>query len=339
MLGRMVSAVAVGICLATGAIAQEDKAVELRFGLWAPPAHPLMVTGEEWAKSVTEASGGSIKITIYPAEQLGAAADHYDLARDGIADISLINPGYNPGRFPIIAHGELPFLFGDAGKGAMSLDEWYRDYAAQEMKDVKFCLAFMHPPGTIHLTKRVEKPGDLKGLSIRPANATLAQYLTSQGGTTIQASAAEMRDLLSRGTADGTVSPYGSLESWGITDVAKFHLDLPMYVANFAFVMNKASYDGLSDKQKAVIDDHCNSEWASRMPRAWVEEDEAASAALHAKSDHEFYEPTPEVRQLWVDAAAPLIERWKAAASATGINADEASARLYEIVKKNGAGL
>ena len=36
------------------------------------------------------------------------------MARDGIADFTYVNPGYQPGRFPIIAAGELPFLVSDA---------------------------------------------------------------------------------------------------------------------------------------------------------------------------------------------------------------------------------
>ena len=39
------------------------------------------------------------------------------MARDGIADVTYVNPGYQPGRFPIIAAGELPFLIGDAHGG------------------------------------------------------------------------------------------------------------------------------------------------------------------------------------------------------------------------------
>ena len=32
----------------------------------------------------------------------------------------------------------------DGKGGSLALDEWYRKYAATEMKDVKFCLAFIH---------------------------------------------------------------------------------------------------------------------------------------------------------------------------------------------------
>ena len=81
---------------------------------------------------------------IFPAEQLGKAFDHYDMARDGIADGAYVNPGYQPGRFPVIAAGELPFLFKDARTGTAALDAWYRPYAAREMKDVQLLLR-LHP--------------------------------------------------------------------------------------------------------------------------------------------------------------------------------------------------
>ena len=116
------------------------------------------------AQSVEKASGGTIKYKIYPSEQLGKAFDHYDMARDGIADMTYINPGYQPGRFPIIGAGELPFLMANAKGGSSALDAWYRKYAATEMKDVKFCLAFVHDPGTFHSrTKKIMVPGRHQG--------------------------------------------------------------------------------------------------------------------------------------------------------------------------------
>ena len=82
-------------------------------------------------KSVEKASGGTIKYKIYPAQQLGKAFDHYDMARDGIADMTYVNPGYQPGRFPIIGAGELPFLMANAKGGIAAIDAWYRKYAAR----------------------------------------------------------------------------------------------------------------------------------------------------------------------------------------------------------------
>ena len=83
-IGRV--AVATGLIAACCAAAAQDKPVELRFAHWLPASHPLAKLGfEPWAKSVEAASKGSIKVMLFPAQQLGRAADHYDMARDGIA--------------------------------------------------------------------------------------------------------------------------------------------------------------------------------------------------------------------------------------------------------------
>ena len=168
----------------TGAIAQE-KTFDLKISHWVPPSHPLQKALEEWGASVEKDSGGTLHYKVYPSQQLGKAFDHYDMARDGIADLTYINPGYQPGRFPVIAAGELPFLMSNAKGGTVALDEWYRKYAAKEMKDVKFCLAFVHDPGAIHsVSKKVMVPGDIKGMKIRPAQGTIAEFVRCSAAPT-----------------------------------------------------------------------------------------------------------------------------------------------------------
>src|ERR1043166_4949296 len=199
----------------TPALAQE-KNFELKISHWVPASHPLQKALEDWAAAVEKDSGGTIKSKVFPAQQLGKAFDHYDMARDGIADVTYINPGYQPGRFPIIAAGELPFLLADAKGGSAALDVWYRKYAAQEMKDVKFCLGFTHDPGSFHANKKIVVPGDIRGMKIRPAHATIAELVTLLGGTNVQAAAPEVRDILEKGVADAVTFPWGSIPLFGI---------------------------------------------------------------------------------------------------------------------------
>jgi TRAP-type C4-dicarboxylate transport system substrate-binding protein len=101
----LVFALAFGIVVPASA---QDKEVDLRLSLWVPPAHPLTSAAKAWGEDIAKVSGGTIKITVFPSEQLGKAFDHYDMARDDIADITYVNPGYQPGRFPIIAIGQMP---------------------------------------------------------------------------------------------------------------------------------------------------------------------------------------------------------------------------------------
>jgi TRAP-type mannitol/chloroaromatic compound transport system substrate-binding protein len=111
-----------GMIAGSALVAGGALAEDLRLAHWVPAQHPLQPTGlEPWAASIAAASNGRLNITIFPAQQLGAAPDHYDMARDGIADIAFVNPGYQAGRFPIIAHGEIPFHITNA-KGGDQLD-------------------------------------------------------------------------------------------------------------------------------------------------------------------------------------------------------------------------
>src|SRR5262245_48648067 len=88
-------AVAVILALAgpsPGPTAAQPKPIELKFSSWLSTVHGhhtgVMVP---WAKMVEEKSGGRLKITIYPGSTLGRPADHYDLVKDGIADLGFTN--------------------------------------------------------------------------------------------------------------------------------------------------------------------------------------------------------------------------------------------------------
>lgn len=323
--------------MSSSALAQ-DAPVELRFAHWIPPQHPLHLTGmTEWIESIKEASGGSITITLYPAQQLGQAGDHYDMARDGIADIAFVNPGYQPGRFPIIAAGELPFLVSNATGGTAALDEWYRQYAEKEMADVKVCLVHFHAPGTFHSRAPIKVPEDVRGMNVRPAHATMAAFVSALGGQNFQVSAPESRDALERGVADAISFPWNSILIFGIEDVATYHLDIPLYATTFAWAINKARYEGMSEGQRKVIDDHCTSEWAERVATGWANDEDSGRETLIAMEGHEAYAPTDEEVSLWREAAAPLKESWSQAVTGAGHDADAVFQGLVDKLEEKDA--
>jgi TRAP-type C4-dicarboxylate transport system substrate-binding protein len=323
-LGRLGStAIASGLVFLAGTTLAQSQTMELKLSHWVPPSHPLHKAMEDWGASIERDSNATIKFKVYPAQQLGKAFDHYDMARDGIADVTYINPGYQPGRFPIIGAGEVPFLMADAKGGSQALDAWYRKYAAQEMKDVKFCLAFVHDPGTIHSrTKKVMVPGDIKGMKIRPAHATMAAFMTQLGGTNVQSSAPEVRDILEKGVADAVTFPWGSVPLFGIDKVTKYHMEVPLYVTTFAWVMNKGTYDRMSAAQKKVIDDHCNNETALKIAAPWAEFEHAGIAKIKAEVGHEVYGISNEQLAEWKKAAEPLVHVWADGVRKAGGNPD-----------------
>ena len=323
---------------ATATPAYAEDTINLKISHWVPASHPLQKALEDWGAAVEKASGGTIHYQVFPAQQLGKAFDHYDMARDGIADVTYVNPGYQPGRFPIIGAGELPFLMSDAKGGSEALDVWYRKYAPTEMKDVKFCLAFIHSPSSFHTrTKKIVVPDDVKGMKIRPAHATMANFVTLLGGTNVQSSAPEVRDIIERGVADGLTFPWGSLVLFGIDKVTKYHMEAPLYVTTFVLVMNKDVYNKMSDRQKKAVDDNCTTEAAGRVGEPWGKFEDAGVDKVKAEPGHEVYTLTPEQLALWKKAAEPLVKTWADGVRAKGVDPDAAMAELKASLAKYNA--
>jgi TRAP-type C4-dicarboxylate transport system substrate-binding protein len=304
------AAFASALLLALAPAQAQDKPVQLKLSSWVPAQHPLNPSLQAWADDIKKASNGSISAVLFPSEQLGKAFDHYDMARDGIADFAYVNPGYQPGRFPIMAGASLPFLFANAKGGTAAIDAWYRQYATREMKDVKYCFAFIHDPGTFHARKKITVPGDIKGMKIRPATSTIGQMVTALGGTNVQASAPESRDMLERGVADAITFPWGSIGLFGIDKVVSYHMDVPLYVTPFVWAMNQSKYDSMSASQKKVIDDHCTTEWAEKVATPWADFEYAGRAKIAAQAGHEVYKLTPDQMAAWRQAVGSGEALW-----------------------------
>ena len=293
-------------CLLIGASAAlaQDKTFDLKFSHWVPPTHPLQKAMEEWGASVEKASNGTIKFKIFPSQQLGKAFDHYDMARDGIADFTYVNPGYQPGRFPIIAAGELPFLVGDAKGGIRAVDAWYRKYAANEMKDVKYCFSFILDPLTWHSSKKkITVPGDIKGMKVRPSQATVAAWVT----------------LL------------------GVDKVTKYHMDAPLHTVTFQWLMSPRTYAAMSPAQKKVIDDHCTTEWAGKFADPWADFEHAGLAKVKAEPGHEVYTITDAQLNEWKKSAEPLEKQWADNVRKAGGDPDAIMKELKQSLAQNKA--
>ena len=228
-----------------GAASAQDKTFELRLSHWVPPSHPLQKALEDWGASVEKASNGTIKSKVYP---VAAARQGVRPLRHGARRHR--RPHLHQSRLsarPLPDHRRRRTAVPDVATPRAARRRSTPGIAntpSKEMKDVKFCLAFVHDPGTFHSkTKKIMVPGDIKGMKIRPAHATMATFVTQLGGTNVQSSAPEVRDIIEKGVADAVTFPWGSIPLFGIDKVTKYHMDAPLYATTFAFVFNKAKYD------------------------------------------------------------------------------------------------
>jgi TRAP-type C4-dicarboxylate transport system substrate-binding protein len=349
-----VAAPLAGLVVLMGAPAfAQERTFELKLSHWMPPTiplekapatHPLQKAMIEWGKSVELASNWTIKFKVFPSQQLGRAAAHYNMARDGIADLTFVNSNYDPGRFPILAATELPFLIGDAKGGTRAVDEWYRKYERTEMQDVKYCFSFILEPLTWHSkTKRIALPSDIKGLKVRTSQATMAAWVARLGGINMQARATDLRYAMEQEAVDAVTFPWRSLLVLGIDKVTKYHMVAPLHTVTFQWLMSPRTYAAMSRAQKKVIDEHCTTEKAGEFADRWADFERAGLAQLKALKDpkglaiHEVYELTNEQLREWRNSAKPLMTQWEESVRKAGEDPDIVMNELKQALKKYGS--
>ncbi len=138
------------------------------------------------------------------------------------------------------------------------------------------------------------------------------------GGTNVQASAPEARDVLEKGVAEGITFPWGSIVLFGIDKVTKYHLDAALYVTEQTWVLNRAKYESLSPAQRKVMDDHCTPEWAEKIATPWATMESGGRDKIKAQPGKDVYTITPAQLAEWRKAAEPLKAEWEAQVKKAG---------------------
>jgi len=317
----------------------QDPQVTLRFSHWSPPQHPMSaISVPEWVSAVEKASNGSIKIQVFPSSQLGQPADHYDMARDGVADITWANVGLQPGRFPIAQAIEMPGLYADPQGATMAFHEWYAPIAEREMKDVKLCQAQALFPSEIHTKKEIKSIEEFKGLKMRTPNATQARFFSSMGSVIIPIPATQARDAVEKGVAEAVSFPWQSLIIFGIDALLPYHMDTPIGGNGFELLINKNSYNKLTANQKKAIDDNCTPENSEKFMRAWNKQEGDGRTALAGKAGHTVYPISDKLKADLRAAAEPARKEWADSVRKAGSDPDKIWADLTAAMTKYKAG-
>ncbi|MBA4501567.1 TRAP transporter substrate-binding protein [Marinobacterium marinum] len=311
---------------ATVALLASTAQAETRLTMssWLPSGHPLVQdVMKPWAASVAEATDGRVKVIILPSS-LGHPKVHYDIAREGQADITYGGHGYTPGRFKLYKMVEFPF--GGNSAEATSVAYWnvYNEYLkpAGEHKDVKLLGLFTHGPGHIHNSKRtVQSAEDMKGLKLRVGGGVASDLASALGSVSIQKPSSSSYELVSSGVADGTLFPHESVVAFNIEDKLTHTTLVPGGTHNFSFylVMNRDRFADLPEEDRKAIESVSGEAFARLAGRMWDTQDAKGLEAIRANGNEVVTAPDAfltEIRQ----ASAPMEEAWLKVADEQGVD-------------------
>ena len=207
----------------------QDQKVELRIADSLPVGHIISENlTKPWMKLVTELSGGRVEFKYYPAEQMGKAKDMLTLTQSGVIDIGYVGPSYISEKMPLSAVAELPGAATNACQvmrayWSLAKDEGF--LYANEFKPnrIRPLLVTALPPYQVVLgsSKTVGTLKDLEGTKLRASGGAQNLTLNRLNVIPVRMSPPEIYESMSRGTIDGTLFSFVSVESYKLTSLTK----------------------------------------------------------------------------------------------------------------------
>lgn len=299
-----------GAAMATAGLTTTAFAeTELALSSWLPPRHPIVVGAiKPWAKQVKEVTEGRVTVRVL-AKPMGPPPSHFDMAADGIADITYgLHSFTTDDRFSRSRIGQFSFVGDDAVSGSKAFWNVYSGSldAQEEHEGVKLLGLFVHGPGVFHNNvRKIEKTEDFEGLKIRVPGGYVSDLMTDLGVTTLFMSSPEVYEKLSRGVIDGVTFTYEALTAFKLTDDIKYSMRVPggIYNTTWFLVMNEGKWNEISEEDRAAIDAISGEAFAELVGAAWNDADEKALVAIN-KAGIEIY-----------DAPAPVLEDIKTSAA------------------------
>ena len=328
--GRWTLAVAAGVAgIAYGAPAGQAVAADVtaKFHHMLPPmstAHRGFIA--PWAKKIETASGGRIKINIFHTMQLGGKPPQlFDQAREGVADIVWALQSYTPGRFPVTAAFELPFMVDPKAEvTSQALHAFIEKHAMAEYSDVVPLAFHAHAGGAFHVREKgITKQADLQGMKIRGPSRAIGSALKLLGATPLFMPIPEVPVALSKGVMDATVIPFEVVPPFKIQQLVKFHStvegDRGLYSSTFMVVMNKAAFEKMPKDLQKIVTDNAGMKWSKEIGHAF-DVGEAPGLKLAHAAKNTFTKIPAEEAARWRKTVQPVVDEWVAEMNKAGKN-------------------
>jgi TRAP-type transport system periplasmic protein len=322
-----------GIATTTMPVSAADKPIELTFSNFFPAPHNNSVLAEEWAKAVTEKTGGKVKITLFHGGTLSPAAQTYDGVVKGISDIGMSVLSYTRGRFPLTEIVDLPLGYKTGYAATQVANAYFKKFQPKEFADTEVMFLHAHGPGVLHTKKPVATMDDLKGLKISCTGLS-AKVAEKLGAVPVAAPMPERYDSIQKGVTEGGLFPLEALKGWKLGEVVKSTtLNFgSAYTTCFFVVMNKEKWASLpADVQKAIQE--VNGQFIEKFGRGWDQIDKEGNDFAASKGVTTVaLSPAEDAK--WTAAVKPILDEYVANMKAKNLPGEEALKFCQDELKK-----
>jgi len=223
-----------------------------------PESHPVHKALVFFADKMAERTNGDVKITLFPAGQLGQEKDYIEGVKLGSIEITKVSAGPMGQYSPTLQVVSLPFIWRDLDHQHKVLQGPMGDRLMKDMEKYGFKgLAFLDA-GFRSVTTSVRPiytPADMKGLKIRVMQSKpLIDTINALGATAVPMGQSEVYTALQTKVIDGWENNEPTVLSFNMQEVAKYysytrHTSIPDFL-----VMSKRVFDSTpKNVQDAIL--------------------------------------------------------------------------------------
>ncbi len=252
--------------LSAPAIAAKDKPVLLKMPIYYGSNLPgLGSTAKYLSENVNVLSNGSVRIKLYEPKKLVAPGEILDAVSTGKIQAGYATPGNWGGKMPAarlfssVPFGpEAPeylawFMYGNGSK----LHQELYDKSGYNVK-TQVC-GIIAPETSGWFKKEIKTADDLKGLKMRFFGLG-AEVMEKLGVSTVGLPGGEIFPALEKNAIDATEFSMPAIDKRiGVSKIAKYNYypGWHQQATVFELLVNKATWNGMSDSQQAVITQLC----------------------------------------------------------------------------------
>lgn len=191
----------------------------------AHPTHKAMV---RWAELLAKATGGKMKIQVFPNAVLGSTDSQMTQMQEGSLDVVVLGGVSLLGKYNPEANVELvPFMFRSNQAAMKALDGPYGKWLEKKViQPAGFQPMAYMVNGVRHIgntSRPIVKPDDMKGLKFRVANvALLVEFFRQMNSTAVPMAFTEVFTAMQQGTVNGFENPAAVFNSNRFDEVTKY---------------------------------------------------------------------------------------------------------------------
>ncbi|MFZ5816613.1 MAG: DctP family TRAP transporter solute-binding subunit [Bacillota bacterium] len=291
------------------------KSVTIRYAHFQPGTmdQPKQAAALAFKSYVEANTGGSVKVEIFPASQLGDANVVLEGLKLGSIQMGVVHDGPISAVYKPLGVFNLPFLFNGQGEAWTVFDSAYTKEMGEDMrKQTGIRLLALADNGIRHFTnskKEIRSPEDMKGMKIRIQPSPLYEMLVKGTGASPSAIGwAELPAALQQGVVDGQENGVTNILAASLFQTQKF-ITLDGHVYSYhAYLMNDKFFAGLTpEQQKAVQEGVELAKWIHRGMTA--NQDMNAESILSAKG-MKVTKLTPAEIEAFRQATLPPVADW-----------------------------